>query len=30
MYGEELFTKEYTTSWFAKKFGRYFKVAERI
>lgn len=30
MYGEDLFSKEYGTSWFAKKFGKYFAVAEEI
>ncbi len=30
MYDEDLFSKEYDTTWFAKKFGKYFAVAEEI
>ena len=30
MYGEDLFTEEYNTTWFAKKFRKYFAVPERI
>lgn len=30
MYGEELFNKEYDTTWFAKHFGKYFQVPEEI
>ncbi len=28
--GEKLFNKEYTTTWFAKNFGKYFQVPEEI
>lgn len=30
MYDEDLFSKEYDTTWFAKKFGKYFAVAQEI
>jgi len=30
MYGEKLFTKEYNTTWFAKRFYKYFGVPEKI
>jgi len=30
MYGEELFNSRYTTSWFAKKFRKYFTIPERV
>lgn len=30
VYGEKLFNRDYNTNWFAKKFGKYFQVPERI
>lgn|SRR3990167_6941007 len=30
LYHEKLFTKEYDQKWFAKKFGKYFCIAEEI
>lgn len=30
MYNEDLFNKEYTVSWFMKRFGKYFGVPEEI
>jgi hypothetical protein len=30
MYNEELFNEKYTTTWFARKFRRYFAVPERL
>lgn len=30
LYGEKLFTKEYDQRWFARKFGKYFCIADKV